>query len=135
MCDGSSLTDTEIEDLTLNWRHLETLHFRCDFPMSEAACASIKANCHKLQYLEMSLPQIGMDMEYSFFKEILTLRKITNDERTFYRRDFYNMRRYLIKFYIPYEEIGILQDMIPEYNLDGEELSDSDSDSIYLFVC
>lgn len=123
--DGSDLQDSEIEMIARRWPNLQTLRLLCDMPVSETACTAIKTHCRRLRTLEMSLPRIAFDVEYSFFMEIPSLRKIVNDHREFYREDFCNIGDYVKRHRIPYEEIGALQNVVQEYTV--EELEE-DSD-------
>lgn len=122
--DGSALEDTGIEMIAQRWPNLHTLRLLADMPVSERACRAIKTHCRRLRTLEMSLPCISFEMEYSFFVEIPSLRKFVNDHRVFYREDFFNIGVYVKRHRLPYEELGTVKNIVEEYTL--EDLDEDD---------
>lgn len=126
--EGSDLNDSDLEIIAQGWSFLQTLRLFCCFNITETGWLFVKKYCKALREIEIagSIPKEDEDfyLQYSFFIDISSLRKVTYDERPMYRYDFYNIKNYIKRHRFPLESLGQLKGVVDEYTL--SETDDED---------
>lgn len=120
----SEVHEDMIEVAIQHWPNLQNLRlwgsaiYEYDSEELLSLYTAIKSHCRKLRSFEYRFScKNCIDMEYSFFTNIPSLRKVYMDHWLLYRKDYYNIADYVKTHKIPYWYLGALKNIIEEYTL------------------